>query len=274
MISTSNTIICTKEGIYSYAIINDTSHVTIFKVIYVKLVGFCVNIHQQKQPLCDKHDTIIYTRGPLAYGYCHCLCLCVCGCLSVCQLLLVRAITNHTYQLESPDLDKKMQNVLLKVPIVLGADWVWLSRSNLASFYNHVYLHRFCVFEICVRRTKTEFVELFHIPNESTHMLITIYAHQQSRAMDREAVYFYIFVRPSQFCQPSTRRLVVDCTSCWRLSPNYRHLTYYDFKLQSPKQLENSVHLPVFCSTSAGFGRGFVSASAIGKHTRLCTRHT
>ena len=32
---------------------------------------------------------------------------------------------------------------------------------------------------------------------------------------------------------------------------------------QSPKQLQNSVHLPVFCSTSARFGRGFVSASAL-----------
>ena len=190
----------------------------------------------------------------------------MCVCLSVCQLLLVRAITHHTYQLESPDLDRKIQNILLKVPIVFGADWDWLFRSNLASCYNSVYLHRFCVFEIFVRRSKTEFVELFHIPHESAHMLITIYARRQSRAMDREAVYFYIFVRPSQFCQPLTRRLVVDFTSCWQLSPNYRHLTYYDFILQnrqSPKQLLNSFLLPVFCLTSTGFGRGFVSASAI-----------
>ena len=59
---------------------------------------------------------------------------CVCVYLCVCQLLLVRAITHHTFQLESPDLDEKMQNILLKVPIVLGAGWAWPSMSNLTSF--------------------------------------------------------------------------------------------------------------------------------------------
>ena len=97
-------------------------------------------------------------------------------------------------------------------------------------------------------------------------LIIIYYACRQNRAVDRESVFFYIFVRPSQFCQPSTRRLVMDFTSCWRLLPNYRHLTNYNFisqHRQSPKQLQNSVHSPVFCSTSAGFGRGFVSASAV-----------
>ena len=155
-----------------------------------------------------------------------------------------------------------MKNILRKVPIVLGADWAWRSRSNLASFYKSVYLHRFCIFEIFVRRTKTDFVELFHIPHESAHMLITIYARRQSRAMDREAVYLYIFVGPSQFFQPSTRRLAVDFTSCWRISPNYTPLIYHYFILlhrQSLKQLLNSVILPVFRWVS----RGFVSGSAV-----------
>ena len=58
----------------------------------------------------------------LAYRYCLCLRLCVCVCLSVCQLLLVRAITRHPFKLGSPNLNQKMQNILLKVPIVLGAD--------------------------------------------------------------------------------------------------------------------------------------------------------
>ena len=83
---------------------------------------------------------------------------CVCVCVCICQLLLVRMITHHTFRLESPDLDEKMQNILLKVPIVLGADWAWPSMSNLTSFKNSVYLHRFCVFEIFVRCAKTEFV--------------------------------------------------------------------------------------------------------------------
>ena len=57
----------------------------------------------------------------LAYGYCHCLRLCVC--LSVCvSTFLVRAITRHPFKLGSPNIKQKMQNILLKVPIVLGAD--------------------------------------------------------------------------------------------------------------------------------------------------------
>ena len=70
----------------------------------------------------------------LAYGYCHCLSVCVC------QLLLVRVITHYMFQLESSDVDDKMQNILLKVP--------WPSMSNFTSFQKFVYLHRFCVFEI------------------------------------------------------------------------------------------------------------------------------
>ena len=106
----------------------------------------------------------------------------------VCQLLLVQMITHHTFQLESPDLDEKMQNILLKVPIVLGADWAWPSMSNLTSFKNSVHLHRFCIFEIFVRRAKTGFVELFHITHGAAHILIPIYTRRQGRAMDRETV--------------------------------------------------------------------------------------
>ena len=85
----------------------------------------------------------------MAYEYCHHLCLCVC--VSVCvSILLVRAITNHPIKLGSPNLDQKMQNILPKVPIVLGAD----SRSNLTSFQNPVYLHSFGIFEIFVRPAK------------------------------------------------------------------------------------------------------------------------
>ena len=115
-------------------------------------------------------------------------CVCVCVYLCVCRRLPVRAITHHTFQLESPDLDEKMQNILLKDPIVLGADWAWPSMSNLTSFQDSVYLHRFCVFEIFVRCAKTEFVELFHIAHGAAHILIPLYARRQGRAMDRETV--------------------------------------------------------------------------------------
>ena len=59
--------------------------------------------------------------------------VCVCVCLSVCQLLLFRAITHHRCQLESPILDRKMQNILLKVPIVLGG-WLTLTFQVKFSF--------------------------------------------------------------------------------------------------------------------------------------------
>ena len=36
---------------------------------------------------------------------------------------LVCAITRHKFERESPNLDQKMQNILLKVPIVMGTDW-------------------------------------------------------------------------------------------------------------------------------------------------------
>ena len=60
--------------------------------------------------------------------------------------------------------------------------------SNLTSFQYSVYLHRFCIFEIFVRRAKTEYVELFHIAHGAAHILIPIYARRQGRAMDRETV--------------------------------------------------------------------------------------
>ena len=74
-------------------------------------------------------------------------------------------------------------------PIVLAADWAWPSMSNLTSFQNSVYLHRFCVFEIFVRLANTEFVELFHIPHGAAHIMIPLYARRQGRAMERETVY-------------------------------------------------------------------------------------
>ena len=67
----------------------------------------------------------------------------VCVCVSV--NFFVRAITHHTFQLESSNLDPKIQQILLKVPIVFGVDWPWPSRSNLTSFQNSVYLHHFCI---------------------------------------------------------------------------------------------------------------------------------
>ena len=52
---------------------------------------------------------------------CPCLCPYVCVCLCVCQpLLVVHAITHHPFKLGSPNLDQKMQNILLEVHNVWG----------------------------------------------------------------------------------------------------------------------------------------------------------
>ena len=51
----------------------------------------------------------------------------------------------------------------------MRANGVRLSMSNLTSFLNSVYLHGFCIFEIFVKRAKTEFVELFHIAHAACH---------------------------------------------------------------------------------------------------------
>ena len=44
------------------------------------------------------------------------------GCVCVCVNFFVRAITHLTFQLESSNLDQKIQQILLKVPIVFGVD--------------------------------------------------------------------------------------------------------------------------------------------------------
>ena len=97
-----------------------------------------------------KHSTIWYWFLPEASFGLQVLSLPACVRVSV-NHELVNAITRHNFEFKSPNLDQKMQNILLKVPIVLGTDWAWPSRSNFTFLKNYVYLHRFCIFEIFVR---------------------------------------------------------------------------------------------------------------------------
>ena len=59
----------------------------------------------------------------LAYGYCHCLRLCVCVCVSVCLCVnfCLSGDNSSPFKLGSPNVNQKMQNILFKVPIALGA---------------------------------------------------------------------------------------------------------------------------------------------------------
>ena len=61
---------------------------------------------------------------------------------------LVRAKTQDLTTKFGP----QVQNNLVKIPFVLGVDWIDI--SNLTQLKNYLYLHRFCVFEIFVKLTK------------------------------------------------------------------------------------------------------------------------
>ena len=109
-----------------------------------------------------------------------------------------------------------------------------LDRSHLTSFQNSVHLHRFCIFEIFVRHVKTETVELFHIPHGFTHMLIP------NMHAERVAIYIWT-MKQSSFLFWSDHWSSASLwlrdwhwifTSSYRFSPNYTHLTYWNFICQ------------------------------------------
>ena len=79
-------------------------------------------------------DTCFYPRPVLAIGYCHCLRLCVCPCVcqSVCPITCFCPRDNSgSVQARITKFWPKMQETLVKVPIVLGGNWHWPSMSNL-----------------------------------------------------------------------------------------------------------------------------------------------
>ena len=130
-----------------------------------------------------------------------------------------------------------MQNILLKVPIVLGTDWAWPSRSNFTLLKNSVYLHRFCIFEIFVRHV------CLTVPHPTwlrTHCLTTTCPPTGSRhrLWNCLAVYFgeTIVVQPV-----STRRLALNFTSSCRFSTYCTHLTCRNFICQHSAIVETTV---------------------------------
>ena len=85
----------------------------------------CANTLNQMVAIFKWH---FYPRPVLAFGYCRCLRLSVC--VSVRQ---PRACPHHNssrVQARTTKFGQKMQNNFVKVPIVLGGDWPWPSRSN------------------------------------------------------------------------------------------------------------------------------------------------
>ena len=80
---------------------------------------------------CERLRYKVFTQGQFwPSGIVICVCVRVRVCVSLCvNHLLVRVITWDPFKLGSP----KMQKTLVKVPIVLGGNWPWPSRSNLTS---------------------------------------------------------------------------------------------------------------------------------------------
>ena len=76
-----------------------------------------------------------WPSGIVVACVCVCVCVCVClsVCLSVCQSLACPGDNSGPVQARIAKFGPKMQKTLVKVPIVLGGNWPWPSRSNLTS---------------------------------------------------------------------------------------------------------------------------------------------
>ena len=89
-------------------------------------------LQRSKENLSHVHWSIIthfYPRPVLAFGYCHRLRLWVCVC--VYQSRACPHDNSSPIQARITKFRQEMQNTLVWVPIILGDDWPWSSRSNL-----------------------------------------------------------------------------------------------------------------------------------------------
>ena len=99
---------------------------------------------------------------------------------------IVRTIIHHPFKLGPPNLDQMCKIHWLRSLLFWGL--LQLDKSNLTYFQNHVYLHRFCVFEIFVRLAKTDENRVCSTSYMDTH----IYVRPHGRVMDRGTVEFYL----------------------------------------------------------------------------------
>ena len=97
--------------------------------------GWNVGTELLRGVLCQQQTVLLfnhfYPRPVLAFGYCHRLRLCVCPC--VCQSLACPHNILGSVEARIAKFGPKMQKTTVKVPIVLGGNWPWPSRSNLTS---------------------------------------------------------------------------------------------------------------------------------------------
>ena len=160
---------------------------------------------------------------------------CVCPCVRQSPACLRNNSSQVRFRITK--FGPKMLNILFKVPIVLGTDGAWPSWSNLALFKNSVYLHRFCIFEIFVRRV------CWTVPHPTwlcTRIVIPTCTATGSCHGPWSSL-LYILVRPLEFQSASTRRLALDFTSCCRFSTYCTHLTCRNFIWQHSAIVETTV---------------------------------
>ena len=121
------------------------------------------------------------------------------------------AITHHLFKLGSPNWGQGCKISWLISLLFWGL--IRLDRSNLTSFKNPVYLHRFCVFKIFLGHKKQS---LMHCSTShmAPHICWFPYVSQMGHFMDREPVYH------SETIGPSTRRFAGDFTSCYNTGGN------------------------------------------------------
>ena len=175
----------------------------------------------------------------LAYGYCHRLCVCVY--VSVCLSTFACPDDNSSHvPARITWFGRKDAKHFALGPYCFGG----LLRSTFQVKFN--FFLKFCLFASLLRlwnicETCKNGV-CWTVPHRTwcrTHSDSFICTPTGSCHGPWNSL-INIFVRASQSCQPSTRRLAVDFTSCCRFSPNYTHLTCWYLILQhrqSPKQL-------------------------------------
>ena len=130
-----------------------------------------------------------------------------------------------------------MQNISIKVPIVLGTDWAWPSRSNSTLLKNSVYLHRFCIIEISVIYVCRT------VPHPTwlcTHSLTT--TCPPTGSCHRLWNYLTVYLGETIKFQPaSTRRFALYFTSCCRFPTYCTHLTCRNFICQHLEIIKTTV---------------------------------
>ena len=133
------TIDCFLWTLYSCKCIRH--HILYSFILIFSLLNFCLmsipDLSQRCIIFIQLNAMILFTRGQFwpsgIVVACVCVCVCLSVCLSVCQSLACPDDNSGPVQARIAKFAPKMQKTLVKVPIVLGGNWPWPSRSNLTS---------------------------------------------------------------------------------------------------------------------------------------------